>query len=264
MERTLQVAKKDTSFMYRLRLRRLKHAFFTGLGLILIAFAGFSGYTLANSSFFDLEEIRVEGNAAISRDEIVALSGLRMGDNLLKVSGGRVAESISVQPYIKEIGVKRVFPGRVEIRVGERTPMALVGADGQYLVLDESGYCLTEAALVAAESWTLPCIRCSSEGVALEPGRQTQDKGILAALALIKKLDPFFLENILEFDAPSAEKLAVINIDGLPVYFGPPEDLDRKLQNYEELLIKNREKCNASTLNYVDIRYDTQITLSWK
>jgi cell division septal protein FtsQ len=107
-------------------------------------------------------------------------------------------------------------------------------------------------------------VLCSSNAAQMMPGEKSEDTGVLAALALIKKLDPYFLENILEFDAPTAEKLAVINRDGLKVLFGQPEDLDRKLQNYEELLIKNAEKCNAETLNYVDLRYDTQITLNWK
>ena len=255
---------RNTSAIYRLRVRRLKRAFFTGLGVILIASAGYTGYALANSSFFELEEIKVEGNNTIARDELVALSGLRIGDNLLKVSCDRAARGVASQPYIKDADVTRVLPNRIEIKVSERTPIALISAEGRHLVLDENGYCLIEVGPVAAESWTLPSIRCSSEGMSLSPGEQSEDKGIMAALTLIKKLDPFFLENILEFDAPSAEKLAVINNDGLPVYFGLPEDLDRKLQNYEELLIKNREKCNADTLNYVDIRYDTQITLNWK
>jgi len=247
-----------------MRRRRLKHSFFTILGLLFVYFAGYSGYALANSSLFDVAVISVEGNTVVSRDEILVLSGLSTGANLLKISPVRVETSISTQPYIKDVDVSRSFPDTVAIRVSERTPFALISCDERYLVLDEDGFCLIEIGLIAAESWTLPSIRCSSEAAGLSPGDLSEDKGVVAALALIKMLDPFFLENILEFDAASAEKLTVINNDGLPVYFGLPEDLERKVHNYEELLIKNRERCNAQTLNYVDIRYDTQITLSWK
>ena len=255
---------KNRSAIVKARIRRIKNAFVTLFSVLLIVTAGFSGYTLANSSLFDLEEIKVEGNVTVGRDELIALSGLRVGANLLKVSCDSVAAGILSQPYIKKADVSRVLPNKIDITVDERTPFALISSEGRYLALDEGGYCLTEVGLVAAESWSLPSIRCSEEAAAIMPGERTEDKGVLAALTLIKKLDPFFLENILEFDAPSAERLAVITTDGLPVYFGPPEDLDRKLQNYEELLIKNREKCNGETLNYVDIRYDTQITLNWK
>ncbi|MEL7622188.1 MAG: FtsQ-type POTRA domain-containing protein [Clostridiales bacterium] len=244
--------------------RRLKRTFITGLGLIFIFLAGFGGYSLANSSFFDLKEIKVAGNEVLSQDELIQLSGLRIGINLLKVSRQQVAESVQSHPYVKEVDVRRSLPNKIEIRIAERSPMALISGDQRYLILDGEGYCIAEVGLATAESWTLPSIRCSSEAMDLLPGEKTENDGVLAALALIEKLDPFFLENILEFDAPSAEKLAVINIDGLPVYFGPPENLDRKLQYYEELLIKNKEQCNAQTLNYVDLRYDTQPILSRK
>ncbi|MDR0469224.1 MAG: FtsQ-type POTRA domain-containing protein [Peptococcaceae bacterium] len=250
--------------MQRLRRRRLKRALLAIVGILLIYSAGYAGYTFAHSPFFDLNEIRVQGNAIVHRDELVALSGLRIGVNLLSVSTEQAEEGIRSQPYIKDAVVTRSFPNRVDVRVSERTPIALISGGGRYLILDENGHCLLEVGLAGAESWRLPSIRCSDEAAAIGPGDQTDDEGVLAALTLIKKLDPFFLENILEFEAFSAERLAVINTDGLPVYFGLPEDLDRKLQDYEDVLIRNREKCNAATLNYVDIRYDTQITLNWK
>jgi len=234
------------------------------VSILILYLAGLAGHTLANSSFFDLAEITVEGYTTVSRDEIVALSGLRIGANILKVSRKQAEANILSQPYIKEANVTYVFPAKVEIRIVERTPLAMISADERYLILDKNGYCLREISLATAESIELPGIRCSSGAVLLRPGEQSEDKGVQAALALINKLDPLFMGNILEFYAPSAEKLMIINKDGLPVYFGPPEDLDRKLQNYEELLIKNAEKCNAQTLEYVDLRYDTQITLSRK
>jgi len=226
--------------------------------------AWYAGYYFANSNFFDLSEIRVTGNVVVNRDEIIALSGLRVGTNILRITPEEVAANVRSQPYVKEAVVSRSLPNKIEIRVSERSPMVLISGDGRHLVLDEYGYCMAEVGIVAAESWTLPRIRCSEEAAALSPGERSTDKGVQAAIALIKELDLFFLENVSEIDAITVERLAVINTDGLRVYFGPPEALDRKLQNYEELLIKNRDRCNADTLNYVDLRYDTQITLSWK
>ena len=254
----------NTSAMYRLRLRRVKRTLAACLGFLLLFVAGYAGYALANSSFFDLAEIAIRGNDIVSRDEIIAISGMRFGASLLKFSRAQVKANILLIPYIKDAEITRTFPNKVGIRVSERRPVALVFDGEQYMTLDETGRCLTVSDRITAESETLPVIRGDGETAWLAPGEQAQDKGVLAALALIQRLDPFFLENISEFDAPSAEKLAVINRDGLPIYFGLPEDLDRKLQNYEELLIKNAEKCNAETLEYVDLRYDTQITLKWK
>ena len=258
------MAANRTNAVHKVRLHRIKRFFGTVAGLTLIYFAAVTGYSLANSSLFDLVEIAVAGNVTVSREEIVALSGIRIGTNLMNVSRLAAAESIRTQPYIKEAEVARIFPNRLEIRVTERVPLAIISYDERYLVLDENGYCLTEIGLATAESWVLPVIRSSSESIRILPGERSADKGVLAALSLIQQLDPLFMENIQSFEAPSAERVAVINTDGLRVLFGQPEDLDRKLQNYEELLLKNAEMCNADTLHYVDLRYDTQITLNWK
>ena len=245
----------------RLRRRRLARVLFTGLGLILIVLAGIAGYALANSSLFDLREIRIEGNLAVPREELLVLSGLRLGTNLLRVSPAEAKAQLLTQPYIKEVEVRRRFPSEMSIKVVERAPMVLVSYDTQSLILDSEGICLengNKAAAMAASWVQTPAIKSNFAAIQMKPGDKTEDEGILAAIALLKQLDAYFMENILEIDAASAWTLSVINLDGLTVYFGPPENLAQKLQNYEDLLIKNREECNADTLEYVDLRYDTQ------
>ena len=258
------MATYQSSAMHRLRIRRIKRAITTVFGIALCALAGFAGYTFANSSFFDISEIAITGNRTVSRDEIISLAKIRYGTNILRCSGSQVAQRLKVQPYIESAEVSRVFPSKIEIRVKERTPMALINADDRYFILDENGYCLTEVGVATAESWVLPGIRCNPRVASLTPGERSDDTGAQAALSLIKRLDPYFIENIYEIDAPSAEKLSLVNREGLRVFFGQAEDLDRKLRDYEDVLIKNAEICNADTLEYVDLRYDTQVTLKWK
>ena len=255
---------QNTSAMQRLRLRRIKRAFISMLGVVMIILAGFAGYSFANSAFFDINEIVVVGNETVSRDEVIVIAGIRYGTNILKYSSRTIAERLKAQPYVETAVVYRFIPKKVEIRIRERTPMALISADDKHFILDANGYCLSEVGVATAESWALPGIRCGPRVARLNPGERVDDKGALAALSWIRQLDPYFMENIYEFDAPSAEKLSVINREGLRVYLGQPEDLDRKLQNYEDILIKNAGSCNADTLEYVDLRYDTQITLKWK
>jgi len=250
--------------MKRLRIRRVKRVLLSILGLVLVTLAGLLSYSFAKSPFFDIKEINVTGNTTVSIDEIVALSGLKIGSNILQYSNARLEERITNQPFLRMVQVRRILPNRIDIKVVERIPMTVISAEEKYLILDEYGYCLSEVSPSTAESWSLPGIRCSPAAIDLKPGEQSVDKGVLAALTFMSKLDPFFLENVLEIDAPTAEKLAVINRDGLYVLFGQPEDLEKKLQKYEELLIKNAATCNADTLEYVDLRYDTQITLKWK
>jgi cell division protein FtsQ len=120
----------------------VKRALTAGVTFLFLYFAGFAGYLLANSSFFDLTEIKLKGNAVVSRDEIIALSGLRIGANILRISRSQALAGILSHPYIKETSISRRFPDKLEIMVSERSPMAMIHAEGRYLILDGDGYCL--------------------------------------------------------------------------------------------------------------------------
>jgi len=246
------------------RRQKFKRRALAGLGLLLMAMAGWGGYWLSNSSWFDLKQILVEGNQTIQADALRRLTGLRLGTNILKVTPEDLAQNLKANPFVKTAEVKRQYPDKLLIRITERTPAAIASNGGKHLVLDEEGYCLQSLTLMSADRSELPRIAAGSALQTLKPCAKTEDKGILAALALIRQLDPFFMENIAEFSAPSDWSLALITRDGLTVYFGPPENLPQKLQYYEELLIKNAAECNAETLDYVDLRYYAQPVIKRK
>jgi cell division septal protein FtsQ len=104
----------------------------------------------------------------------------------------------------------------------------------------------------------LPIITDTHLDVEGNPGDQLSSEGVTAALNLIDQLDPYFLESIEEFRAPSAWELTLITHQGVQVKFGPPENLERKLGFYETILLKNNSQYNEDTLEYVDLRYETQ------
>ena len=256
--------RNQASARQRMIRRRLRRAILTGLGIIIVGLAAFGGYTFANSTFFDLMEIRLYGNVAVDRDELIQLTGLRIGANMLLIYPGQVRQSVLSHPFVRTASVTRSLPNRIDIEITERSPFVLVYSESRFLILDDEGYCMMEVSDQVAESWNLPRIRASHWAALIEPGERSRDEGVLAGLELIQQLDPFFMKNILEIYTPSAERLTLINNDGLPVLFGPPVDLERKLHHYEQLLIRNRDTINASTINYIDIRFDTQPTISWR
>jgi cell division septal protein FtsQ len=102
---------------------------------------------------FTLRWIEVSNEALLSRSEIVSLAGVRIGDNLLTASLGRIRERLCAHPDIREAVVRRRVPGTILIRVYERMPLAAVycpppgshgeGSPPQRRVLDEEGVVLS-------------------------------------------------------------------------------------------------------------------------
>lgn len=104
---------------------------------------------------FAVREIRVTPTHHVSRDEIVALGGVREGDRLLSVDADRVAARLATHPYVASARVRRELPGALvyDLKERRRSAVALVG--GFYLV-DETGHPFKRADL--AESEGLPVL----------------------------------------------------------------------------------------------------------
>jgi len=263
----IPVTNKKTSLNYKNRQYRrsiLKRRVLTGLSLLFCFLAGVAGYSVANSSWFNLTEVIVKGNQTLSAEELINLSELRTGINILKIPLSAVEEKIKTHPFVKMVEVRRSYPNKLIIEITERSPIALANCENRYVAVDEAGYCLEVFSVIGADRSKLIRIKTSESIMSLMPGEKSEDAGLLAALELVRQLDPFFMENIREFQALSDWDLTLITKDGLPVYFGTTERLPEKLQYYEEILIKNSAECNAKTLEYVDLRYDTQPVIKRK
>ena len=89
---------------------------------------------------FFLQNIKVNGLSQLGDKETVAKIQPYLTQNIFKVDLGKVQETLTAHPFVKEVSVKRVYPFSLVIDVKEKKPSALwVATDGSVLVLDEKG-----------------------------------------------------------------------------------------------------------------------------
>ena len=86
--------------------------------------------------FFRVDQIKVSGHSRYTREEIIAASGIRTGDNLFHLNGARVAPLIyDSLPYIRSASIRPVLPSGVTIVVTESAAAAAIeGPDAWYLM----------------------------------------------------------------------------------------------------------------------------------
>ena len=86
--------------------------------------------------FFRVNTIQVEGNVRYTAPEVIDASGVKQGDNLIALPGGRVSAAIRAQlPYVEGVTLQRSYPDGLIIRVTERVAAASVGsAEGRWLI----------------------------------------------------------------------------------------------------------------------------------
>lgn len=115
--------------------------------------------------FFRANDISVVGTSKYTQEEVIAASGIDLGDNLFLLPRFQIGRDIcTLLPYIDEVSVAQVFPDGVEITVSECVPSLLVLGDSKWWVVDAKGKILDSV------SWSeRPDLMQVSGLTALEP-----------------------------------------------------------------------------------------------
>lgn len=186
---------------------------------------------LSNSSFLRIKEVRVRGNRVIGSDEILRMAGISKGDSTFDVSLERAYRGIMGISRIKRAYLMRPIPTRVEIRVEERTPVALVRwKDGRIYEVDEDGILMELLTLPGAHVPDLPIIRVSSG----EMARSIKDG--VRAIKEIYDVSPSFASRISELEITDRGLLSLnMGLEKCEVLINPG-DIKRSVLRAEKLI----------------------------
>lgn len=106
------------------------------------------------SPIFNVKEIKVEGIQKISREEIVNLSKINIGENTFKIKNTIVTDGIKSHTYVEKVNIKRELPNAIKITIKERTPQYIIQIAEENAYIDLNGYILE----ISAENLDLPKI----------------------------------------------------------------------------------------------------------
>ena len=134
--------RKKLSKQERKRKKRNKRIKFILKLVILIGLIVGSIVFALTSPIFNIKDIQVTNNNAISGETIISLSGLSKDQNIFKFKTSDVINKIKENPYIEEVKVNRKFPSTVQIEVKERTATYSVDFLGKYAYINNQGYIL--------------------------------------------------------------------------------------------------------------------------
>lgn len=138
-------------------------------GLVVILLVLTAGITISYTFLFNISEIRVAGQSDMyTAEEIVAASGIREGDNLLRLDCKKSARRIlDTLLYVETAEVKRKFPSSLEITVSRCIPAFNVNYGSGTLLVSKKGKILADNGFITPE---LPII------YGLDPADKTPGK----------------------------------------------------------------------------------------
>lgn len=104
---------------------------------------------LANTAGFGLsvDQIIVEGRQQTRPEEITAALGVRRGDPILGFDVAAARTALEALPWVATASVERRLPETVQVRLTERTPLALWQHQGRLAVIDRTGRAIDGAEL---------------------------------------------------------------------------------------------------------------------
>lgn len=94
---------------------------------------------LARAMGFGIGHIAVAGHAELTRDEVIALSGVTPNDSLPFLEPREVQARLMQVPLIREAAVRKLYPDRLTVEIKERVPYAIWQLDGEVQVIAADG-----------------------------------------------------------------------------------------------------------------------------
>lgn len=124
---------------YKFKQQRHRKVLLCFCKLILLAgMAGgiyYGGRECSNKFFwqnpdYNLTNVEINDDGTLSREQILAVSGIREGENIFKVNLSMARENLSQLPQVERAELERMLPNRIAITIAERKPIAWVTAKG--------------------------------------------------------------------------------------------------------------------------------------
>ena len=189
--------------------------------------------TFGATVFFQVETIAVSGNSRYTQEEVIAASGVQVGDNLFRMSKKQISEQILHQlPYVESVTILRGLPSTITFQVTEWDAVAQVEVYTQTQSQEEdSGEEEEQTVAAAQQAWLI-----SVGGKLLEP--------------------------------VTAEHTAPISVTGLTVLvpeagslLAVPQDQQDQLTALTNVLGQLQEQGMISRVSSIDLTHDTYVQL---
>ncbi len=94
---------------------------------------------LANAAGFRITTVAINGRKQLSQDEVLAVGGVNGRSSLLFLDAATVRERLKANPWIADATILKLYPGRLQIDIVERTAFALWQQEGRLSVIASDG-----------------------------------------------------------------------------------------------------------------------------
>lgn len=226
--------------------RRTNYSLYVSL-VLLVVIAAFA--VLSTTVLFKIESIVITGDSVYTTDEILAASGIKGGDNLLRTNMSKCRDRITGElVYIETAEVKRVFPATVSIKVTACKQTVNVVAKDNCFVLSRYGKVLEIQDKPIKNILTITGA-VPAENTVISKKFECDDKN---KTEIFYRLVDVYINNldgkINSFDMTDYLNISCVYDNRINIEFGAASDLDYKLKLAADILSQKISPTSEGTL----------------
>ena len=205
--------------------------------LILLLIVCVLCFVLALTVFFNTSKIKVTGESKYTAEQIITASGVKQGDNLLRMNKAKIAEKIlTMLPYIESAEIIREFPSTVTLKVYEAEPSCCYFlGESQYVYLSDKLKVMDRLSDGAPFAAVLEGVELtvSDIGLTAEVKDEVVEKILLDLLAVLRENS---IDRVTKISIVNSIRIELTVNDDILVKLGTDEELDYKLKMVKEYL----------------------------
>lgn len=195
-------------------------------GVVLAMFAAYRYAT--TSDFFALQRVDIRGATHFRREDILKAAALEAGKNTLTINISNIEATLSNNPWVTHVAVKRRLPNAFEIQVTERVPAFWLLKDGALQYADKKGAII--APVEAGNFISLPTLE-------ILPGGETLQGRVGELMDSLHKADlPLDLAAISTLRLSSAKGLEIVMENMRLTICISPDDWEQNIRRLDSVL----------------------------
>jgi len=228
-----------------------------GLAAAVLGAGALAEQWALTSPRFEVAEIEVRGVSRLSREAVLAASGLTRGVNLFRLDAARAVAGVEALPEVRRVDLVRYWPNRVVLQVEERRPFTLVHAGRLHWVDAEGMAAGMEPRAVAVPA---PVISGLTPDELATAGRSPSARVStgLALIHLLQRASAQLASQISEIDVSRPEGPVLFTVDGVEVRLGR-DDWETRLPRLQGVLAQVASSGEA--VSSIDLRFRDQVVL---
>lgn len=200
--------------------------------IVLIIFSALSVTVL-----FNIETAVISGSSIYTAEEIIAVSGIRGGDNMIRKNLGKAEKTITSElVYIEEAKISRKLPSSVEIVIVPCVETASLQDEGGFMIVSETGKILRLSEEPAEDTQVFYGANPAEELKVGDTFRSEDEAKTEVIYELMGLSDNQFVSEITSFDVSDRLNISCVYDNRIDIILGVITDAEYKFRLANEII----------------------------